>query len=58
MFDGFTRNSLDEAVCRAARVDATEENIQSRCRGILLMAISNKTGFGWCWRRATRARWR
>ena len=25
-------------------VDSTEENIQSRCRGILLMAISNKTG--------------
>jgi len=24
--------------------DATEENIQSRCRGLLLMAISNKTG--------------
>ena len=24
--------------------DATEENIQSRCRGVLLMAISNKTG--------------
>ncbi|MEJ2602336.1 MAG: NAD+ synthase [Gammaproteobacteria bacterium] len=24
--------------------DATEENIQSRCRGILLMALSNKTG--------------
>ncbi len=24
--------------------DATEENIQSRCRGMLLMAISNKTG--------------
>jgi len=24
--------------------DTTEENIQSRCRGILLMAISNKTG--------------
>ncbi len=24
--------------------DATEENMQSRCRGILLMAISNKTG--------------
>ncbi len=24
--------------------DATEENIQARCRGILLMAISNKTG--------------
>ncbi len=24
--------------------DATEENIQSRCRGMLLMAVSNKTG--------------
>ena len=26
------------------RVDATEENIQARCRGIILMAISNKKG--------------
>lgn len=26
------------------QVDATEENIQARCRGILLMAISNKSG--------------
>ena len=25
-------------------VDATEENLQSRCRGVLLMALSNKTG--------------
>ena len=25
-------------------VDVTEENIQARCRGILLMAVSNKTG--------------
>lgn len=25
-------------------VDITEENIQARCRGVLLMAISNKTG--------------
>ncbi|MGH8119757.1 MAG: NAD+ synthase [Gammaproteobacteria bacterium] len=25
-------------------VDATEENIQARCRGVVLMAISNKTG--------------
>ncbi len=25
--------------------DATEENIQARCRGLLLMAISNKTGY-------------
>ena len=24
--------------------DSTEENIQSRCRGVILMAISNKTG--------------
>src|SRR5208283_2046846 len=26
------------------RADATEENIQARCRGVLLMGISNKTG--------------
>ncbi len=26
------------------QADATEENIQSRCRGMLLMAVSNKTG--------------
>lgn len=25
--------------------DVTEENIQARCRGLLLMAISNKTGY-------------
>jgi len=25
-------------------VDSTEENLQSRCRGVLLMALSNKTG--------------
>ncbi len=25
--------------------DATEENIQSRCRGLILMALSNKTGW-------------
>jgi NAD+ synthase (glutamine-hydrolysing) len=25
-------------------VDATEENVQARCRGVLLMALSNKTG--------------
>jgi NAD+ synthase (glutamine-hydrolysing) len=29
---------------QGAKVDATEENIQSRCRGVILMAISNKTG--------------
>ena len=27
-----------------APADTTEENIQARCRGVLLMAISNKTG--------------
>ena len=31
-------------VFQALPVDATEENIQARCRGILLMALSNKTG--------------
>ena len=25
--------------------DTTEENLQSRCRGVILMALSNKTGF-------------
>ncbi len=29
---------------RGRNPDATEENIQARCRGMLLMAISNKTG--------------
>lgn len=29
---------------RGRAPDTTEENIQSRCRGLLLMAISNKTG--------------
>jgi NAD+ synthase (glutamine-hydrolysing) len=29
---------------RGRAPDATEENIQARCRGMLLMAISNKTG--------------
>ncbi len=31
-------------VLEGAAQDATEENIQARCRGLLLMAISNKTG--------------
>jgi len=31
-------------VFAGAKPDATEENIQARCRGILLMAISNKQG--------------
>ncbi len=28
-----------------AEPDTTEENIQSRCRGMILMALSNKTGY-------------
>lgn len=31
-----------EETFRGLSVDATEENIQARCRGVLLMAISNK----------------
>ncbi len=31
-------------VFKDAPVNTTEENIQARCRGLLLMAISNKTG--------------
>ena len=38
-----TTATLDEIFAGLA-VDTTEENIQSRCRGMLLMAISNKTG--------------
>ena len=42
MFTAFL-DSLKETFA-AAPVDATEENIQARCRGIILMAISNKQG--------------
>ena len=41
-FDAFTE-SLAE-VFAGTEPDTTEENIQARCRGVLLMAISNKTG--------------
>jgi len=37
-----TQNVLSE-VFAGMEPDATEENIQARCRGMLLMAISNKT---------------
>ncbi|MCB2427422.1 NAD+ synthase [Methylophaga pinxianii] len=33
-----------EDVFAGTQADTTEENIQARCRGVLLMAISNKTG--------------
>ncbi len=42
MFEAFLEN-LEEAFA-GAPVDTTEENIQARCRGIILMAISNKQG--------------
>ena len=38
-----TINQL-QAVLGDREADVTEENIQARCRGLLLMAISNKTG--------------
>lgn len=33
-----------ESIFEGREEDVTEENIQARCRGLLLMAISNKTG--------------
>ena len=33
-----------ESIFEGSKPDVTEENIQARCRGMLLMAISNKTG--------------
>ena len=33
-----------QPVFAGREVDVTEENIQARCRGLMLMAISNKTG--------------
>ncbi len=41
-FNVFLESLQDEFAGR--EVDTTEENIQARCRGILLMAISNKKG--------------
>jgi NAD+ synthase (glutamine-hydrolysing) len=42
MFEATLTALKDEFAGRAP--DATEENMQARCRGLLLMAISNKTG--------------
>lgn len=42
VFQEFLDNLKDEFSGRA--IDSTEENIQARCRGIILMAISNKKG--------------
>ena len=40
---GATLAALEEQFA-GRKPDTTEENIQARCRGVLLMAISNKTG--------------
>jgi NAD+ synthase (glutamine-hydrolysing) len=42
MYTAAITSLVDEFKDRAP--DTTEENIQARCRGMLLMAISNKTG--------------
>jgi len=42
LFQTFLHELKD--VFAGTQPDATEENIQARCRGVLLMAISNKTG--------------
>ena len=42
IFQAFLKQLADEF--ENLRLDVTEENLQSRCRGVLLMAISNKKG--------------
>jgi NAD+ synthase (glutamine-hydrolysing) len=42
MYDA-TVNAL-EPILKGTKPGVTEENIQARCRGVMLMAISNKTG--------------
>ncbi|MCE9664649.1 NAD+ synthase [Halomonas sp. M5N1S17] len=42
MVDAFTETLADTFA--GTQRDTTEENLQSRCRGVLLMAISNKKG--------------
>lgn len=37
-------NDLLAPIFEGSRKDTTEENIQARCRGVLLMALSNKQG--------------
>ena len=43
MFDAFMQTLHGEF--EGSQRDTTEENLQSRCRGVMLMAISNKKGF-------------
>ena len=41
-FNAFLESLADEFA--GTKTDVTEENLQARCRGVLLMAISNKSG--------------
>lgn len=43
MYEAFMAALADEFV--GTKRDTTEENLQARCRGVLLMAISNKKGY-------------
>jgi NAD+ synthase (glutamine-hydrolysing) len=43
MYEAFMAALSDEFA--GAKRDATEENLQARCRGVVLMAISNKKGY-------------
>ena len=43
IYDAFMASLAEEFA--GTRVDTTEENLQARCRGVLLMSISNKKGY-------------
>lgn len=43
MYDAFMAALADEFI--GTQRDTTEENLQARCRGVVLMAISNKKGY-------------
>jgi NAD+ synthase (glutamine-hydrolysing) len=43
IYDAFMESLAEEFA--GTEVDTTEENLQARCRGVLLMSISNKKGF-------------
>lgn len=43
MYHAFMDTLADEF--EGTKVDTTEENLQSRCRGVMLMAMSNKKGY-------------
>ncbi|MDQ2078117.1 NAD+ synthase [Marinimicrobium sp. ABcell2] len=43
MYEAFT-GALEDAF-EGTKADTTEENLQARCRGVILMAVSNKKGY-------------